>query len=109
MALDEVDVTEVLVIIRSSVSETRDPFIKKIIHVVNEYLGIEEQQEILKDSNLLVAFILVALGWPFVLSVFCLFVFLFISHLGFKSWIWLLIAPVPVHCFSITFTTVHLT
>ena len=36
--------------------------------------------------------------------VFCLFVFfLFISHFGFKSGIWLLIAPVAVHCFSITF------
>ena len=31
------------------------------------------------------------------------FVFLFISHVGFNSGIWLLIAPVPVHCFSITF------
>ena len=29
--------------------------------------------------------------------------FLFISHFGFKSGICLLIAPVPVHCFSITF------
>ena len=44
------------------------------------------------------------LGWPYVLIVFCLFVFfLFIPHFGFKSKIWLLIAPVPVHCFSITF------
>ena len=25
------------------------------------------------------------------------------SHFGFKSGIWLLIAPVPDHCFSITF------
>ena len=25
--------------------------------------------------------------------------FLFISHFGFKSGIWLLIAPVPIHCF----------
>ena len=31
--------------------------------------------------------------------------FLFISHFGFKSGIWLLISPVPVHCFSITFIT----
>ena len=30
--------------------------------------------------------------------------FLYISHSGFKSEIWLLIAQVPVHCFSITFT-----
>ena len=29
--------------------------------------------------------------------------FLFISRFGFKSGICLLIAPVPVHCFSITF------
>ena len=43
-------------------------------------------------------------GWPYVLIVFCLFVFLFISHFGFKTGIWLLIAPVPVHCFSITLT-----
>ena len=43
------------------------------------------------------------LGWPYVLIVFCLFVVLFISHFGFKSGIWLLIAPVPVLCFSITF------
>ena len=45
------------------------------------------------------------LGWPFVLNVFCLFVILFISHFGFKSGLWLVIAPVPVHCFSITFNT----
>ena len=42
------------------------------------------------------------LGWPFVLIVFCLFVIFFISGFGFRSRIWLLIAPVPVHCFSIT-------
>ena len=41
------------------------------------------------------------LGWPYILIVFGLFVFLFISRSGFKSVIWLLI--VPVHCFSITF------
>ena len=28
--------------------------------------------------------------------------FLFISDFGFKSWVWPLIAPNPVHCFSIT-------
>ena len=44
------------------------------------------------------------LGWPFVLIVFRLFVILFISHFGFKNWIRLLIAPVPVHSFPITFT-----
>ena len=38
------------------------------------------------------------LGWPYVLSVLCLF--LFITHFGFKSGIWRLIALVPVHCFS---------
>ena len=43
------------------------------------------------------------LGWPYFLIVFCLLVFLFISHFGFKSGIRLLIASVPVHCFSITF------
>ena len=41
-------------------------------------------------------------GWPYVPIVFCLFGISFISHFGFKSGIWLLIAPVPVHCFSIT-------
>ena len=30
--------------------------------------------------------------------------YLFISRFGFKSGICLLIAPVPVHCFSITFS-----
>ena len=29
--------------------------------------------------------------------------YLFISRFGFESGIWFLIAPVPVHCFSITF------
>ena len=32
------------------------------------------------------------LSWPFALIVFCLFVFLFISHIGFKGGIWFLIA-----------------
>ena len=45
------------------------------------------------------------LGWPFVLIVFCLFV-IFI-YFGFKSGIWLLIAPVPTRCFSITFTVLE--
>ena len=31
--------------------------------------------------------------------------YLFISRFGFKSGICLLIAPVPVHCFSITLAT----
>ena len=43
------------------------------------------------------------LGWPYVFIVFCLFVFVFISHFGFKSGRWLLIVPVPVHCFSNAF------
>ena len=47
---------------------------------------------------------LLPLGWPYVFIVFCLFVFLFISHFGFKTRVWLLIAPFPVHCFSITLT-----
>ena len=40
------------------------------------------------------------LGWSFVLIVFCLFSFFI--YFRFKSGIWLLIAPVPVHCFSLT-------
>ena len=43
-----------------------------------------------------------SLGHMFLLSFVYLYV-LFISHFGFKSGIWLLIAPVPVHCFSNTF------
>ena len=43
------------------------------------------------------------LGWPFVLIVICLFVILVISHFGFESRICLLIAPVPVHAFSLLF------
>ena len=35
---------------------------------------------------------------------FVFLLYLFISRFGFKSGICLLIAPVPVHCFSITFT-----
>ena len=42
-------------------------------------------------------------GWPFVLIVLYLFVILVISHFGFESKICLLIAPVPVHCFLVTF------
>ena len=42
------------------------------------------------------------LSRPFFLIVFCLFVF-FIANFGFKSGIWLLIAPVLVHYFSFTF------
>ena len=34
---------------------------------------------------------------------FVYLIYLFISRFGFKSGICLLIAPVPVHCFSITF------
>ena len=43
------------------------------------------------------------LGQQFVLIVFCLFVIFIYFPFGFKSGICLLIAPVPVHCFSITF------
>ena len=42
-------------------------------------------------------------GKPFVIIVLCLFVVLDISHFGFKSGIWLLIASIPVHCFLVTF------
>ena len=42
-----------------SLSETRDPFIEMIRHVLTEYLGIAEQQKICKDSNLFVVLILV--------------------------------------------------
>ena len=41
------------------------------------------------------------LVWPFVLNVFCVFFFLFISHFGSQSGMWLLITPVPVHCFNL--------
>ena len=43
------------------------------------------------------------LGWPYVLIVFCLHVFVFFIHFlfGFKSGVWLSIPPNPVHCFSI--------
>ena len=47
------------------------------------------------------------LGLAYVLIVFSLFVNLFISHFGFKSGILLLIALIPVHCFSITFSNIH--
>ena len=39
----------------------------------------------------------------FTLSFVCSCFFLFIFHFGLKSGIWLLIAPVPVQCFSITY------
>ena len=42
-----------------------------------------------------------SVGHMFSLS-FAYLYFLFISHLGFTKGVWLLIAPVPVHCFSIT-------
>ena len=44
------------------------------------------------------------LGWSFVLIVFCLFVFYSFPILVLRAGFWLLIAPVPVHCFSITLT-----
>ena len=43
-----------------------------------------------------------SVGHMFSLSFVYLY-FSFISNFGFKSGIWLLIAPVPVHCFFITF------
>ena len=42
------------------------------------------------------------LGWPYVLIVFCLFVILIYFPFWFLERVWLLIASVPVHCFSIT-------
>ena len=36
-------------------------------------------------------------------SFYCVFLYIFF-HFGFKSGIWLFIAPVSVHCFSITLT-----
>ena len=48
-----------------------------------------------------------SVGHMFSLSFVYLY-FLFISPFGFKSGIWLLIAPVPVNCFSITSTLITL-
>ena len=48
-----------------------------------------------------------SVGHLFSLSLVHLY-FLFISHFCFKSGIWLSIAPVPVHCFSITFNYILL-
>ena len=52
--------------------------------------------------------------WPYFgkclparLAIFSHFLFVSISHFGFKIVILLLIAPVPVHCFTITFTSIH--
>ena len=45
------------------------------------------------------------LGKLFVLIVFCLFVIFIYFRFGFESGICLWIAQVPVHCFSITFTS----
>ena len=49
------------------------------------------------------------LGWPFDRIVFCLFVIFIYFPFWFLGLIWLLNAPVPVHCFSITFMFVHYT
>ena len=46
-----------------------------------------------------------SVGHMFSLSFVYFYFFLFISHFACKSRIWLLIAPVPVHCFSTTFIT----
>ena len=35
---------------------------------------------------------------------FAYLLYLFISRFGFESGVWFLISPVPVHCFSITFS-----
>ena len=43
-------------------------------------------------------------SWLYVPIVFCLFViFIYFPDFGFKSGLLLLIAPVPVHCFSVSF------
>ena len=47
-----------------------------------------------------------SVGRMFPLS-FVYLLFLFISHFGFKSRVWLLIAPVLVHCSSIYFIDLH--
>ena len=44
-----------------------------------------------------------SVGHMFSLSFVYLYFFLFIFHFCFLSGIWLLIAPVPIYCFSITF------
>ena len=44
------------------------------------------------------------LGWPFCTYSILSICILIISQFCFKGWIWLLIAPVPVHRFSITLT-----
>ena len=38
--------------------------------------------------------------------VFCLFVILVISHLGFEGWIWVLFASVPDLCILLTFINI---
>ena len=45
------------------------------------------------------------LGWPCVI-VFVFVIFIYFPY-GFKSGVGFLIAPVPVRCFSITFTDTH--
>ena len=42
------------------------------------------------------------------LSLSFLYLYFFISHFGLKRGIWLLIVPVPIHCFSITFEELRL-
>ena len=42
------------------------------------------------------------LGWPYVLIIFCLLVFLCILYFGFNKGVMFLIAPVPIHFFSVT-------
>ena len=35
--------------------------------------------------------------------IFCLFVILVISRLGFEGWVRFFVSPVPVHCLLVTF------
>ena len=37
-------------------------------------------------------------SWPCVLVVFSV-----ISRFGFEGWVWILFAPIPVHCLLVTF------
>ena len=48
-----------------------------------------------------------SVGHMLSLSFVYFFYFLFISHFGLKSRIWLMIASVPDHCFSITLMAVN--
>ena len=71
-------------------------FHQKFVHILLLRFGLQSGH-LLRNSC--------PLGWPYVLIVFCLFcnIYLF-PVLVLRAGFWLLIAPVPVHCFSITLT-----